>query len=81
MRLKLNDFFEIVVNEPSDYVVRLAYRYCWEEDYTISNEILELEDTYEYTWLNDWDEGYDFVYVVGFIKVSDVIVPEWKGVL
>lgn len=82
MRLSLDKFFDIIGNEPDDYVVRLAYRYHWEEDYTISNEILEFEgDTYSYVWLNDWNEEFDFVYVIGFIKVSDVIVPKWKGVL
>lgn len=82
MRLKLDKFFEIIKNEPADYIVKLAYRYHWEEDYTVSNELLEYDysmDSYE--WLNDWNEGQHFVYVIGFIKVSDVIVPEWKGVL
>lgn len=82
MRLKLNDFFEIIKQVPDDYIVKLAYRYHWEEDYTISNELLEYDySTDSYVWVNDWNEGQHFVYVIGFIKVSDVIVPEWKGVL
>ena len=85
MLLTLNRFFEKIENEPDDYVVKLAYKYNWEKDYTISNEIIEWEySSSDYVWLNDWNEGYDFIYVVGFIKVSDVIVPEYenmKGVL
>ena len=82
MLLKLNEFFEMIKNEHTDYIVKLSYRYHWEEDYTISNEILEYDYSMDsYVWLNDWNEGQHFVYVIGFIKVSDVIVPEWKGVL
>ena len=82
MKLTLEEFFNIIDNEPDNYVVRLAYKYCWEEDYIISNEILEFEgDTYKYVWLNDWDEGFDFVYVLGYIKISDVIVPDNGGAL
>lgn len=80
--IKIECFLEIIKNVPADYIVKLAYRYLWEEDYTISNELLLYEySTDSYEWVNDWNEGQHFVYVVGFIKVSDVIVPEWKGVL
>ena len=79
MRLKLNEFFEMIENEQENYIVRLGYKYCWEEDFTVSNELLEWEyDTRDYVWLNDWYEGQDFVYVIGFIKVSDVDVPEYR---
>ena len=79
MRLRLYEFFDMIKNEQENYIVKLAYRYCWEEDFTISNELLEWDSSDEdYIWLHDWNEGQDFVYVVGFIKVSDVDVPEYK---
>lgn len=78
MKLSLDEFFDIIKEEQEDYVVKLAYKYHWEEDYTISNELLEW-DSEDYVWVNDWNEGQDFVYVIGFIKVSDVNVPEYEA--
>lgn len=59
-------------------IVRLKWKYKWEKEYTYSNEILDYEDDH-YVWLNDWDEGQDEVYVVGFIPIADIEVPEYKG--
>lgn len=40
------------------------------------NEILEREpDLAVYEWLNDWNEGYDEVEVLGYIANADVEVP------
>lgn len=78
--MDLDKFFEIIENEQTDYIVRLAYKFEFEKDYDISNEILEW-DSDGYVWVNDWYEGQTDVYVIGFIKVSDVVVPDWKGVL
>lgn len=80
MKLSLDDFFDLIKNEQTDYIVRLAYKHDFEKEYTISNEVLECcPSDDEYVWLNDWNEGETDVYVIGFIKVSDVDVQEYKG--
>jgi len=57
-------------------LVRLKMKYAWEKEYTYSNEILDFEIDH-YVWLNDWDEGQDEVYIVGFIPIADVEVREY----
>ncbi len=74
--MSLDDFFEQIKKWeyiPGDLIVRLAYKYKWEKDYNKSNEILEyIGDKDDWMWLNDWDEGYDSVMVLGFIPVDDI---------
>ena len=80
MKLSLDEFFDLIKNDWDDYIVRLAYKHDWEKEYTISNQLLEWDYSDEdYIWLNDWNEGESDVYVIGFIKVSDVNVPEYEG--
>ena len=79
MGLTKHEFFNLIKDEHEKYIVRLAYKYDWEKEYDISNEILEWDDSFNnYVWLNDWNEGQSDVYVLGFIKVSDVIVPDYE---
>lgn len=56
-----------------DWIVRLQYKYEWEDEYTISNEVLEVYDG-EYWWLKDWNEGQTDVTVLGYIDLDDVAV-------
>lgn len=59
----------------SYYIVRLRYRYSWENSYTISNEIYYFDgDACCWCWFNDWYEGQDIVEVVGYIADEDIIV-------
>lgn len=79
MGLSKDEFFNLIKDEYETYIVRLAYKYDFEVVYNISNEILEWDDSlHSYVWLNDWDEGQTDVYILGFIKVSDVIVPYYE---
>ena len=77
--MTLEEFFEMLKKEHiiSDMIVRLAYKYDHEKEYTYSNEILTVEwpnyDTY--IWEHDWDEGQQNVWVLGYILVEDVEVP------
>lgn len=74
--MTLDELFEIL-NKPTiihqDYIVKLKYRYSFEERYTIENQILEYDGSEnEYIWLDDWNEGQDDVEVLGYIAVQDV---------
>ena len=60
---------------PSYYIVRIRYKYSWENSYTISNEIYYFDDCAGcWCWFNDWYEGQDIVEVVGFVADEDIIV-------
>lgn len=54
-------------------IVKLAYKYKREKEYTISNEIL-VWDYYrnKWVWLNDWDEGQEDVKVCEWVFLDDV---------
>ena len=59
----------------SYYIVRLRYRYSWENSYTISNEIYYFDGCAGcWCWFNDWYEGQDIVEVVGYVADEDIIV-------
>ena len=71
--MTLDEFFKElkskIMVEP--YIVTLKYKYDFEDEYTIRNEILEV-DNYGYIWENDWNEGQTDVEVLGYIPVSEV---------
>lgn len=61
--MTLNDFFELIDKIeyiPSVYIVRLEYKYVYEDKLTISNEILQYDPGYigvssnlKYPWYHD----------------------------
>lgn len=59
----------------TDYIVRLKYKYDWENQYEYSNEVLESYDG-RYVWLNDWNEGQKDVEVLGFVAIEDIPVKK-----
>lgn len=60
---------------PSYYIVRIRYKYSWENSYTISNEIYYFDGCAGcWCWFNDWYEGQDIVEVVGYVADEDIIV-------
>lgn len=72
------DFFDFLKQEViwDDLIVRVARRYNHEKEYTITNEILTHDyPTDTYIWENDWDEGQQHIYILGFIKVEDIDIP------
>ena len=58
-------------------IVYLRYKYTWENAWTYSNEILNVDMSVDgfYIWSSDWNEGQDDVEVLGCIAVSNVEVP------
>ena len=60
---------------PGDIIIRLKYKYDYENTYSYSNEILEYSGDDGWIWLNDWDEGYTSggeVWVLGYVSVDDI---------
>ena len=69
--MTLDEFFKMLENDVyEDKIVRLAYKYDFEKEYTYSNEILECENGHYY-WLNDWDEGQTDIKVIGYLNISN----------
>lgn len=87
--LTLDEFFNKLDNyeiQPSTMIVRLRYKYSFETEFIEENELLMYECDRNgvpiFVWENDWDEGQTSdgeVYVMGWIDVDDVEVPEWGG--
>ena len=64
-----------------DQVVLLKLKYDYEEEYRYTNQLLLVDENFEYYWLNDWNEGETDVEVIAFIPVSDVrIKPKGKWI-
>lgn len=56
-------------------IVRIKYKYDHEDKWTIENEIMELCLGYSgdgWTWLNDWNEGQQQCFVLGWCNLSDI---------
>ena len=59
----------------SYYIVRIRYKYSWENSYTISNEIYYFDGCAGcWCWFDDWYEGQDIVEVIGYVADEDIIV-------
>lgn len=61
-------------------IVYLKYKYSWEENWTYSNEILEVDmnvDGY-YVWASDWNEGQEDIEILGCIALYDIYVPKFQ---
>lgn len=86
--LTLDEFFNKLDRgeiQPSTMIVRLRYKYSFETEFIEENELLMYECDRNgapvFVWENDWDEGQTSdgeVYVMGWIDVDDVKVPEYE---
>lgn len=85
--LSYDEFFDLIKTFPcQDYIVKIRYKYDWEKEWTVENEILEyypssipidrIDDNY--VWLNDWFEGQQWVEIMGFMPLDEVEVPLWS---
>lgn len=76
--MSIKEFFKYLDTKNIEtQIVYLRYKYSWEDTWTYSNEILEVDMNVDgfYIWLNDWNEGQEDIEVLGSIPVSDVEVP------
>lgn len=80
--MTIDEMFNKLDNKVRDtYIVTLKYKYDFEENYTIENNILEYDSmTDSYVWLNDWDEGQTDVEVLGYMILSDVDTQKTKEI-
>ena len=66
-------FNELEDKARDTFIVTLKYKYDFEEEYTIENQILEYDALNDdYVWLNDWREGQTDVEVLGYMPLGDV---------
>lgn len=75
--MTLDEFYKQLKSEIiTDYIVLLKYKYDFETEYTIRNEILMVDMNSDdlYAWLRDWNEGQTDVEVLGYIAVWEVDV-------
>ena len=72
--MTIDEMFNELENKARDtYIVTLKYKYEFEENYTIENQILEYDSiTDSYVWLNDWNERQTDVEVLGYMILGDV---------
>ena len=52
-------------------IITIKYKYDWEKEYRITNEILQSANC-EYCWLSDWWEGEEDIELLGIIALSEV---------
>lgn len=79
--MTLQEFHEYLKTQDiEDKIVHMRYKYSWEDEWTYSNEILEVDMSVDgyYIWNNDWDEGQDEIQILGCVSVSDIDVPDFE---
>jgi hypothetical protein len=72
--MTIDEMFNELKNKVRDtYIVTLKYKYDFEKDYTIENQILEYDSMADnYVWLDDWYEGQTDVEVLGYRLLNDI---------
>ena len=72
--MDLTELYRKLRLEPyTDYIVRIRYRYLFEDKWTYDNSILTYDiETDTFTWLDDWNEGQEDVEVLGYCPVSEL---------
>lgn len=79
--MTLQKFHEYLnTQDIEDKIVYMRYKYSWEDEWTYTNEIIEVDMSVDgyYIWSNDWNEGQEEVEILGCISVSDIDVPEFE---
>lgn len=80
--ISLDDFYQqINEGEACDYIVRIRLKYNHEKEAREINQILlfepgNLPSGNDFVWLNDWDEGEEYIEIVGYLKVPEIEIPE-----
>lgn len=67
------EYSEFFGGEP--IIVRLKYKYDHDTKWTEDNELMTTEIGFnndQYIWMNDWDEGQQQKFVIGWIRLSEV---------
>jgi len=73
--MTLDELFEKLETEVyDDFLVRLKYKYDWEEQYDYSNVMLCADGQGDWYWSWDWNEGQTDVTVIGYVAIEDIPV-------
>ena len=82
--MTVNEFNKYLQTLPciEEQLVRLRYKYDWEDEWEYSNQILIVNMDVEgyYCWLQDWNEGQEDVEILGCIALSDIDVPTFNNI-
>lgn len=80
--MTLKELFKIINDrtyKPAYYLVHLRERYSWDKDWTEYNVLLAWDwDMCGYVWDWDFNEGQEFVEVLGFIDTDEIKVPDYN---
>lgn len=61
----------------TDYIVKIESRFTGEDKLYIENEVLEYDyNTDDFIWSYDWNEGQEYINIVGCIAIEDIIIPD-----
>ena len=61
----------------TDYIVKIESRFKSEDKLYIENEVLEYSAIIDdFIWSYDWNEGQEYINIVGCIAIEDIIVPD-----
>ena len=67
---KFYDYIEGITRQT--YIVQIKLKYGWEDKYRFTNEIMGVNENFDFYWENDWDEGETDVEVIGIIALDDI---------
>ena len=73
----LEIFFKHLRQQPTrkNYIVRLAYKYNYERNFHFDNFFLMWDPRLDdWVWLDDWNEGQEYVFVVACVALEHVFV-------
>ena len=69
--MTLSEFFDALKDEKYGYyLVKIRYKYLWDEKYEDSIEIMQHFYVAD-VWLDDWHEGQQDVIIDGYISIED----------
>ena len=70
---ELNQWIDNNLVDITPYIIRLGYKYAWEDKYRYSNEYIYPDPHINmWIWDNDWYEGENDIVVEEYIKLEDV---------
>ena len=71
-------FYKLLKTLPrTDYLVKIESRFNGDTKLYIENELLEYHSVIDsFIWSYDWNEGQEYINIVGFIALEDIKVPD-----
>jgi len=71
--MTIEEFNKYISKQPlQKYIVEIKLKYNHETEYRYTNEILTVENGYNYVWLQDWNEGEEDVEILNCVALNDL---------